>query len=216
MSKTPIPSDEQVRDREARWGHHLPVYPSRQSRVPAVLASEPTFRDLAAERDAVRAAETRLHREHEELTARNEVAKAKHSAAQREAMLTGTPPPAPLSFEPWPYPQHSRQTFDRLHGAIEAAELGLLEDDADRWRQVLESKADPLRRKVERARAALAEAEANLTPYVAGISALPAALAAVDGRRSWPRRDPEAADPAQVLEDFEALGRPTSNRLSRR
>jgi hypothetical protein len=214
MSKTAIPNDDVIAARMRRYGQHSPMHPLRSTRVPSVLAEHPTFRKLAAERQAVVEAELRLSAQHAELTARNELARAEHREAQRRAMLTGEDPPPRLELEPWPFPEHTRPMFDRLHRMIEATELGTLGESADRLTADLENRSAPMRKALRDARRTVAELEAELLVYdnaretlsrlsgeAAGQADDPAA-AAIERRMAEPTPVERAAD-AQIVADFQ-------------
>jgi hypothetical protein len=191
-------SDADLAQRRDRYARHLPVYPLRTSRAPEALADRPEFVACAAERAAVLAIEQRMAHEHAELVARNEATAEAHRAAQRQAMLTGTPPPRPLQLEPWPYPAHTRETFSEFHAIIEATELGLLEEHSARWREELESAADLAREELAQARQLVAAAEAKAQPYLDALAAV-AGYRDVDDRIVPPGR-PEQLPRAEAEE----------------
>ena len=80
-------------------------------------------------------------------------------------MLDGTEPPPPLVPEPWPYPEHTRATFDAIHAVIEATELGLLEDSARAYAADLAQEAAPSRAELDAARRRVAELEGYLVQF---------------------------------------------------
>lgn len=160
-----IPTDDVLDERRRRYAHHLPGFPLRRTRVPSLLADRPELADLAAERAAVQAAEARMSAEHADWSRRVQLAKSEHHEAQRRAMLDGTPPPPPLVPEEWPYPAHTRGTFDNLHAVIEATELGVLEENARRYAADLEQLAAPAREALETVRRRARDLEAELGRY---------------------------------------------------
>lgn len=221
MTSTPIPTDEDFAERRRLYARHQPVNPLRQSRVPGVLQDHPEFRKLAGERAAVQEAEARIDREHSQLAARNEVAKAEHQRAQREALLRGAPAPPPLQLEPWLHAQHTKGLFDDLHAVLEANELCLLEEEAQRWATMLQAALSKTDVKLERVRADVQELESHRAPYAKALDQI-RALAAQEARRigedrrvSPTREDQETyisrvADGAvvrQIQQDFEEIRR---------
>ncbi|MBS43823.1 hypothetical protein [uncultured Nocardioides sp.] len=160
-----IPTDAVLAERRQRYGHHLPSFPLRRTRVPGLLADRPELAALDAERAAVQAAEARLSGEHADWQSRVQLARAEHQEAQRRAMLDGTEPPPPLVPEPWPYPEHTRATFDAIHAVIEATELGLLEDSARAYAADLAQEAAPSRAELDAARRRVAELEGYLVQF---------------------------------------------------
>jgi hypothetical protein len=217
--KSPIPSDDEVRERRIRYAHHVPDTPLRTTRVPAVLADAREFRDLAAEREAVLEAEAGLGREHADLVARNEVARAEHQAAQRDAMLSGGAPPPPLHLEPWPWPQHPRVLFDEIHAVIEGAELGLLDEHADRWADDLAGRVVPLRERLGEARKVVADLEAEAAPLERALEALTrdqrvqSRVIPPTGHHRGGQTGAESAQEIQVL--FDESRRPPRSRARR-
>lgn len=196
---TPVPEETATAERFTRYAPHIPIYPLRQTRVPVLLREHPTFRRLAEERAATLAAEARLAGEHAEMVARNELARDEHHAAQRRAMLAGEPPPGPLALEEWPWPQHTRPLFDRIHQAIEAAELGALAEDVTRWRRDLARRSEPARDALAEARASVRRLEAELAPY----DEANAALARLGVHVQAAEKTPDAPDSNERAEAIE-------------
>ena len=205
-----VPTDDELAHRRTLYGRHQPTDPIRATRVPPALADREVFRALAGEREAVRAAELRLAREHSELNARNERARTEHAAAQRRAALSGAAPPPPLSVEPWPHVDHPRALFDDVHRVLEATELGILAEAATTWRSELRADLAPVREQIARAREVLADLERRALPVERALEVVeklvprvPAAPAAAMN----PRGDRSAAEQAREIEELVAESR---------
>lgn len=199
-----LPDAEELAERHRRYSRFVPVHPLRTCRVPAVLAEEPEFLPLAAERRALQQAETKLLREAAELGARNAAAEANHREQQRRAALTGGEPPPPLELEVWRYPQHPRVLFDEYHQVVEAAELALLEEHAERWRDLLRTKLQPIRNRIATAERELEAARAEEQPLAAALERLPG-LQATEEPPRVSRSPREGATAREAAEDLQRL-----------
>jgi hypothetical protein len=175
------PNDDEVASRRAKYARHLPTQPLRSSPVPPALADQPEFRSLADEREQLIRAEARYRAEAIDHTRRVEEARAKHADQVRAAMLDpDSKHPGAFVEPPNPYAVVApASVYDERHRVLEAFEVGVLEEHADRWRELLEADAAPIRSGIERARRELADLEARLRP-------LDQALGELDRLGRWP------------------------------
>ncbi len=154
-------TQEQIADRRHRFGRHFPTSPARGSQVPLLLRGHREFRVLDQERDELFETEKRVFQQSGKVWREYDAAVVAYRSERTAALLAGQMPPGPL---PEPnVPRWMKNEFDEAHRSIEAAELGLLVGDADRWREELAKPAAKANAKVEVARRQLqlAEGEAD-------------------------------------------------------
>jgi hypothetical protein len=174
------PTAAVIRRRRTQYGPHWPVgLPLRASRVPEILRDQPEFVELEAERQATLAAEMRLRREHAEWQQKTRLAHAQHHKAIEEAIRNGTPPPPRPQVEPWwgldgfnrdligldgspAVGSAEKELFDQMLGCIEAAELGLLEENHKRYLKMVSKMAEPVSARHREAVAVVSETEERL------------------------------------------------------
>lgn len=148
----------------------LPNYPTpgfvpRETTVPALLSGEPVFVKLAREREAIRCREIEVNAANDAVRASNSLAEAEWEKARRDSVFIGKPVAPKPPVVPLPYPDASREQWDRLYNVVNADEEAALERDSDRWLAMINDAASAADSIVVSARAALAEAERNAAPF---------------------------------------------------